>query len=187
MGPPPIAKLCCCAPRTRGGSRPSYELTRDVRVVVLRDTTGEARRLQITGRANGDGVLAAGTRIDTPRGTVVAEGTAADAIAAAKASASLEGKTPIHPPDDSMPEGAGQENEMDQAPIKHALIGYLDNLLRQASRYVGTCADFLRDGSQLRLACRLILHEQRSPYLGLDNTIHGAACRESVVGLPEWC
>ena len=82
----------------------SYDgLTGDVRVGVLRGTTGEARLLQITGLANGDGVLAAGTRIVTPGGTVVADGTAAYVITAAKASAALEGRTRIQPPDDSMP------------------------------------------------------------------------------------
>ena len=78
----------------------SYDgLARDVRVGVLRGTTGEARLLQITGLANGDGVLAAGTRIVTPGGTVVAD----DVITAAKASAAPESRTRIQPPDDSMP------------------------------------------------------------------------------------
>ncbi len=79
-------------------------LTRDVRVGVLRGTTGEARFLQITGLADENGVLAAGTRIETPRGVVVADGTAAYVITAAKASAVLDGRTRIHPPSDSMPQ-----------------------------------------------------------------------------------
>ena len=83
----------------------SYDaLTREVRVGVLRGTTGEARLLQITGLANDDGVLTAGTRIETPGGVVVADGTAAFAITAAKASAVLEGRTRIHPPSGSMPQ-----------------------------------------------------------------------------------
>ena len=82
-----------------------YEgLTRDVRVGVLRGTTGEARLLQITGLANQDGVLAAGTRIDTPGGTVVADGTVAYVITAATASAALDGRTHIHPPSRTMPQ-----------------------------------------------------------------------------------
>ena len=82
-----------------------YEgLTRDVRVGVLRGTTGEARLLQITGLADDDGVLAAGTRIDTPGGTVVADGTAAYVITAAGASAVLDGRTHIHPPSARMPQ-----------------------------------------------------------------------------------
>ena len=80
------------------------ELTRDVRVGVLRGTTGEARLLQITGLADEDGVLATGTRIDTPRGTVVADGTAAYVITAAEASALLDRRTHIHPPSPTMPQ-----------------------------------------------------------------------------------
>ncbi len=82
-----------------------YEgLTREVRVGVLRSTTGEARLLRITGLADENGVLAAGARIETPQGTVVADGTAAYVITAAKASAALDGRTRIHPPSESMPQ-----------------------------------------------------------------------------------
>ena len=92
--------------RSRDAERfASYDnLTGDVRVGVLRGTTGEARLLQITGIANGDGVLAPGTRIETPGGTVVADGTARYTITAASASAELEGRTRIFPPSDAMPQ-----------------------------------------------------------------------------------
>ena len=83
----------------------SYDnLTGDVRVGVLRGTTGEARLLQITGIANGDGVLARGARIETPGGTVAADGTARYTITAAFASAGLVGRTHISPPSDAMPQ-----------------------------------------------------------------------------------
>ncbi len=83
----------------------SYDgLTRDVRVGVLRGTTGEVRLLQITGLADATGVLAAGTRIDTPSGTVVSDGTAAYVITTVKASAVLDGRSHIHPPSESMPQ-----------------------------------------------------------------------------------
>ena len=83
----------------------SYDgLTGDVRVGVLRGTTGEARLLQITGLANADGVLARGTRVQTPRGTVVADGTGQYTITAASASAELEGRTHIVPPSAAMPQ-----------------------------------------------------------------------------------
>ena len=83
----------------------SYDnLTSDVRVGVLRGTTGEARLLQITGIANGDGVLVSGARIETPGGTVVADGTAAYVITAAQASAVLDGRTHIDPPSPTMPQ-----------------------------------------------------------------------------------
>ncbi len=74
-----------------------------VRVGVLRGSTGEARLLQITGLTNGDGVLAPGTKIETPRGVVVADGTARYKITAAYASVELEGRTHIIPPSPAMP------------------------------------------------------------------------------------
>ena len=79
-------------------------LTREVRVGVFQDTTGEARFLQIAGLADSDGVLAVGTRIDTSRGSVVADGTSAYVITAAQASPALTGRTHIHPPSESMPQ-----------------------------------------------------------------------------------
>ena len=83
----------------------SYDnLTNDVRVGVLRGTTGEARLLQIAGMASGDGVLARGARIETPSGVVVADGTARYTITAARASSAAEGRTHIVPPSDGMPQ-----------------------------------------------------------------------------------
>lgn len=79
-------------------------LTSDVRVGVLRGTTGEARLLQIAGIADGGGVLARGTRIETPTGTVVADGMASYTITAASASTGLEGRTRILPPSSAMPQ-----------------------------------------------------------------------------------
>lgn len=93
---------------TRAGDAARFSsyggLTRDVRVGVLRATTGEARFLQIAGLADSDGILVAGTRIDIPGGSVVADGTAAYMITAARASAELTGRTRIHPPSESMPQ-----------------------------------------------------------------------------------
>ena len=79
-------------------------LTDDVRVGVLRGTTGEARLLQLTGLADDDGVVAAGAQIDTPAGVVVADGTDDYTITAATASATLDGRTAIVPPVGSMPQ-----------------------------------------------------------------------------------
>ena len=95
--------------------------TREVRVGVLRGTTGEARLFQITRLANGDGVLATGTRIDTPGGTLVADGTAASVIAAAKAAPVPEGRIRIHPPDDSMPEVVHLGDMRDEIELLEAL------------------------------------------------------------------
>ena len=83
----------------------SYDrLTADVRVGVLAGTTGEARVLQLTGLADADGTLAAGARVDTPRGTVVADGSAAYQISAGGASDSLAGRTRLHPPSGDQPQ-----------------------------------------------------------------------------------
>ena len=78
-------------------------LTRDVRVGVLADTTGEARLLQLTGLADAAGVLAAGARIETPSGTVTADGTDAYRITSAAATANVVGRTRLLPPDDAKP------------------------------------------------------------------------------------
>ena len=76
----------------------AYEdLTNDVRVGVLADTTGEARLLQLTGLVDENGVLAAGVRVETPGGEVVADGSPSYVITAAGESAGLEGKTPPLP------------------------------------------------------------------------------------------
>ena len=100
----------------------SYDsLTSAVRVGVLRATTGEARLLQITGLADGDGILARGTRIETPRGPVVADGTARYTITAASASAELEGRTHISPPSTAMPQVVYPGDEAGESELLAAL------------------------------------------------------------------
>jgi hypothetical protein len=92
--------------RTQDADRlASHELlTSDERVGVLAGTTGEARLLQLVGLANEEGVLIAGTRIETPQGTVVSDGSADYAITAAGAPPSLAGRTRLHPPGNDMPQ-----------------------------------------------------------------------------------
>ena len=65
------------------------DLTSDVRVGVLSATTGEARLLELTGLVDPNGILAEGTRVETPLGTVVADGTAAYTITAAGSTPNL--------------------------------------------------------------------------------------------------
>ena len=79
-------------------------LTRDVKVGVLRGTTGEARLLQITGIVDANGVIAEGTRIDTPQGTLVADGTADYKITAAASTSNVENRFTLYPPADNMPQ-----------------------------------------------------------------------------------
>lgn len=78
-------------------------LDRTVRVGVLAGTTGEARLLELTGLADAAGLLAAGVRIDTPRGAVTADGGAGYRIAAAGASPALEGRLRLRPASAAMP------------------------------------------------------------------------------------
>ena len=80
------------------------DLTRDVRVGVLRGTTGEARLLQITGIVNANGVVAAGTRIDTPTGSVIADSTVDYKITAAGSTPNIENRFTLYPSADNMPQ-----------------------------------------------------------------------------------
>ena len=59
------------------------DLTSDVRVGALAGTTGEFRLLELTGLVDANGVLAAGTRVETPAGTVIADGSTGYVITAA--------------------------------------------------------------------------------------------------------
>ncbi len=79
-------------------------LTGADRVGVLAGTTGEARLLELTGIADGSGVLAAGTRVDAPDGTVVADGGADYVIDAAGASPGLAGRRRLRPASAALPE-----------------------------------------------------------------------------------
>ena len=74
------------------------------RVGVLAGTTGEARLLELTGIADASGVLAAGTRVETEAGTVVADGSAEYFITAAGAAPELEGRRHVRPGAATMPQ-----------------------------------------------------------------------------------
>lgn len=114
------------------GRLSSYaQLTRDVRVGVLPGTTGEARLLQIVGFVDGAGVLRAGTRVETPGGEVVADGTAAFVITPAMASPVLAGRTRLHPPSDGMPQVLYLGRELGETELLDALRdGRIDAVAR---------------------------------------------------------
>ena len=80
------------------------DLTSADRVGVLRLTTGEFRLLELTGLVNAGGVLAAGTRVETDDGEIVADGTNAHTITPAGASAHLAGRLRLVPPAAAMPQ-----------------------------------------------------------------------------------
>ena len=80
------------------------DLTSADRVGVLRLTTGEFRLLELTGLVDAGGVLAAGTRIETVEGEVLADGTDAHIITPAGASEHLAGRLRLVPPAEDMPQ-----------------------------------------------------------------------------------
>ena len=85
---------------------------------ALAGTTGEARLLELTGLADAQGVLTAGVRVDTLRGTAVADGGAGYRIVAHSASPALGGRLRLYPPSPDMPEAVQLADEA-------ALIGAL--------------------------------------------------------------
>ncbi len=83
----------------------SYDaLTSDVRIGALPATTGEARLLQLVGIADADGMLVAGTRIETAHGDVTTDGSLSYFITAANESPNLAGRKHLYPPSESMPQ-----------------------------------------------------------------------------------
>lgn len=108
-------------------------LTYDVRVGALAGTTGEARLLQLTGLADANGLLAAGTRVETDAGEVVADGSADYTVTAAMASPRLEGRRHLYPPEDSMPQVVYLGDETGERELLEALAeGDIDALARGA-------------------------------------------------------
>ena len=81
-----------------------HDLTGADRVGVLAGTTGEARLLELTGIAAVGGVLAAGTRVVTAGGEVVADGSADYVISAAGASPGLGDRRRLQPVDEERPQ-----------------------------------------------------------------------------------
>ena len=107
------------------------KLTSDVRVGALAGTTGEARLLALTGLANADGVLAAGTRVETPQGEVVADGGAEYFVTAAGESPSLAGRRSLYPPSDSLPQVVYLGDESGEIELLDALAnGRIDAIAR---------------------------------------------------------
>ena len=106
-------------------------LTNDVRVGVLASTTGEARLLQLTGLADADGILAEGTQIETPQGTVTADGTAGYKITAADASPNLAERHHIFPASENMPQVIYLGDSLGEAELLAALAeGTIDAIAR---------------------------------------------------------
>ena len=106
-------------------------LTSEVRVGALVGTTGEARMLVLTGLADADGVLVAGTRVETPVGEVVADGSPQYFITAAGESPSLEGRLRIDPPSVALPQVVYLGDETGEVELLDALAsGIVDAVAR---------------------------------------------------------
>ena len=107
------------------------KLGSDARIGALAGTTGEARLLVLTGLADADGTLADGTRIETPQGEVVADGSAGYFITAAGESPSLEGRTRMHPPSDDLPQVIYLGDDIGEEELLDALAaGGIDAIAR---------------------------------------------------------
>ena len=110
----------------------SYDrLTSRHRVGALAGTTGEARLLELTGLVDSAGVLAAGTRVHTRSGMVIADGSAAYVITAASVSPGLEGRQRLEPPAPDMPQVVYLGEESGEMELLQALRdGRIDALAR---------------------------------------------------------
>ncbi len=106
-------------------------LTRDVKVGVLSGTTGETRLLEITRMVDADGVLAEGTRIETPSGSVTVDGTRQYSITAAGSSLSLSGRQTLYPPSENMPQVIYLGDAVGESALFEALAdGRIDAIAR---------------------------------------------------------
>ena len=107
------------------------DLTSDVRVGVLSGTTGEARLLELTGLVDANGVLAEGARIETPLGTIVADGTAAFMITAANTTPNVAERRHLYPPSAEMPQVIYLGQEVGESEFLDALAeGRIDAVAR---------------------------------------------------------
>jgi len=106
-------------------------LTSDVRIGALSGTTGEARLLELTGLVDANGVLAAGTSIETAQGTFIADGTADYKITAAEISPNLVGRSHLVPPSENMPQVIYLGDELGESELLEALAaGSIDAIAR---------------------------------------------------------
>lgn len=122
------------------------DLTSDLRVGALAGTTGEFRLLELTGLVDTEGVLAAGVRIDTPAGTVTADGSPDYVITAAGESPVLAGRQRLHPPSDTMPQVVYLGDQAGEPELLDALeAGTIDAVAR--GEIGNRDAAYTRDGA----------------------------------------
>ena len=101
--------------------RTHTDLTSDDRVGALPDTTGEARLLEIVGLVNENGVLVAGTRIETPLGELIADGSDEYVITSAGETSNLDERIRLYPPAENMPQVIYLGDETGEVELLEAL------------------------------------------------------------------
>ena len=107
------------------------DLTGAMRVGALAGTTGEHRLLELLGLVNDEGALVEGVRVETPGGTLEADGTGDYFITAAGASSNLEGRTRLNPPSADRPQVVYPGSELGEAELLEGLgDGRIDAVAR---------------------------------------------------------
>ena len=169
-------------------------LTGEVTVGVLANTTGEARLLQLTGLADDAGVLAAGVRVETPGGTVTADGSGDYFISAAGEAPRLARRLSLMPPGAEAPRilYLGDDLGVGEAELIAALrAGRVDAIARGE---IGNSDAAHASGGELVVAAL----DERVEWGGLALAAHDAeliAClNERIdwltdgrrIGYPEW-
>lgn len=165
-------------------------LTSDIRVGVLRGTTGEFRLLQLTGLVNDEGALASGSRVETSAGEVMADGSPAYQITAAQATDNLIGRLRLFPPSETMPQVIylGSETELLQA----LGDGQIDALAR--GEIGNQDAAHLSEGAFVVTAIDLQAKERGGFALAVEDTALLACLNEKIdwltrngeIGYAEW-
>ena len=99
------------------------DLTGALKVGVLAATTGEHRLLQLLGLVDAQGALLSGVRVDTPNGTVTADGSPDYTITSARVTPNMQGRTALYPPTADLPTIIYLGDLMGEAELLAALAG----------------------------------------------------------------
>ena len=107
------------------------DLTGVKRVGALAGTTGEHRLLELLGLVNDRGELVEGVRVETPEGSLAADGTEDYFITASGASPNLEGRTRLYPPSTDRPQVVYLGSELGESELLEGLAdGRIDAVAR---------------------------------------------------------
>ena len=129
------------------------DLTGAMRVGALAGTTGEHRLLELLGLIKEEGVLVEGARVDTPGGTLTADGTRDYFITAAGESPNLADRARLYLPGSDIPEVVYLGSDLGESELLEALadggidaiargeIGNLDAARTWGEKFVVTALD----------------------------------------------